>query len=63
MDDKAKEYNTNFVNVMELDSMFRAAEVGLGAINRKDTVIYADLPCHAVVAGVFHGQYFLSTGL
>ena len=38
VDDKAKEYNTNFVNVMELDSMFRAAEVVLlGAINRKES--------------------------
>ena len=38
VDDKAKEYNTNFVNVMELDSMFRVAEVLLvGAINRKES--------------------------
>ena len=38
VDDKAKEYNTNFVNVMELDSMFRTAEVVLvGAINRKES--------------------------
>ncbi len=38
VDDKAKEYNTNFVNVMELDSMFRVAEVILvGAINRKES--------------------------
>ena len=38
VDDKAKEYNTNFVNVMELDSMFRVAEVVLvGAINRKES--------------------------
>ena len=27
IDDQAKEYNTNFVNVMELDSMLRTAEV------------------------------------
>ena len=27
VDDSAKEYNTNFQNVMELDSMFRVAEV------------------------------------
>ena len=38
VDDKAKEYNTNFTNVMELDSMFRVAEVLLvGAINRKES--------------------------
>lgn len=38
VDDRAKEYNTNFVNVMELDSMFRVAEVVLvGAINRKES--------------------------
>ena len=38
VDDSAKEYNTNFVNVMELDSMFRSAEVILvGAINRKES--------------------------
>ena len=38
VDDKAKEYNTNFSNVMELDSMFRVAEVVLvGAIARKES--------------------------
>ena len=38
VDDKAKEYNTNFSNVMELDSMFRIAEILLiGAINRKES--------------------------
>lgn len=38
VDDKAKEYNTNFTNVMELDSMFRTAEIILvGAINRKES--------------------------
>ena len=38
VDDKAKEYNTNFSNVMELDSMFRVAEIILlGAINRKES--------------------------
>lgn len=38
VDDKAKEYNTNFTNVMELDSMFRVAEVVLvGAVNRKES--------------------------
>jgi succinate dehydrogenase / fumarate reductase flavoprotein subunit len=32
---QVKEYNTNFINVMEIDSMFRIAEaVLLGAINR-----------------------------
>ena len=37
VDDKAKEYNTNFSNVMEIDSMIRTAEVVLiGAINRKE---------------------------
>ena len=38
VDDKAKEYNTNFSNVMEIDSMIRVAEVLLiGAINRKES--------------------------
>ena len=38
VDDQAKEYNTNFSNVMELDSMFRVAEIVLlGAINRKES--------------------------
>lgn len=38
VDDKASEYNTNFVNVMELDSMFRVAEVVLvGALGRKES--------------------------
>ncbi len=38
VDDKAKVYNTNFSNVMELDSMFRVAEVILvGAIERKES--------------------------
>jgi succinate dehydrogenase / fumarate reductase flavoprotein subunit len=38
VDDKANEYNTNFSNVMELDSMFRVAEIVLlGAINRKES--------------------------
>lgn len=38
VDDKAIEYNTNFTNVMELDSMFRVAEVILvGAIKRKES--------------------------
>lgn len=38
VDDKANEYNTNFVNVMELDSMFRVAETVLvGALGRKES--------------------------
>ena len=38
VDDHAKEYNTNFSNVMELDSMFRISEtVLIGAINRKES--------------------------
>lgn len=38
VDDKAKEYNTNFANVMEIDSMLRTAEVVLfGALNRKES--------------------------
>jgi len=38
VDDKAKEYNTNFSNVMEVDSMFRIAEIVLlGAINRRES--------------------------
>lgn len=38
VDDKSKEYNTNFTNVMELDSLFRVAEVILmGAIWRKES--------------------------
>lgn len=38
VDDKVKEYNTNFTNVMEIDSMLRVAEVVLvGAINRKES--------------------------
>jgi len=38
VDDKAKEFNTNFSNVMELDSMFRTTEVVLlGALTRKES--------------------------
>lgn len=38
VDDSAREYNTNFCNVMELDSMFRTAETILvGAINRRES--------------------------
>lgn len=38
VEDKAKEYNTNFINVMETDSMLRTAEVLLvGALNRRES--------------------------
>jgi succinate dehydrogenase / fumarate reductase, flavoprotein subunit len=38
VDDRSKEYNTNFTNVMEIDAMLRTAEVVLmGAINRKES--------------------------
>jgi succinate dehydrogenase / fumarate reductase flavoprotein subunit len=38
VNDQAKEYNTNFINVMELDSMLRVAEVVLvGAFNRRES--------------------------
>jgi succinate dehydrogenase / fumarate reductase flavoprotein subunit len=38
VDDKAKEYNTNFINVMEIDSMLRIAEVVLmGALGRLES--------------------------
>lgn len=38
VDDKAKEYNTNFTNVMELDSMLRTCEVVLvSAYNRLES--------------------------
>ncbi len=38
VDDRAKEYNTNFTNVMELDSMLRTCEVVLvGAYNRLES--------------------------
>jgi succinate dehydrogenase / fumarate reductase flavoprotein subunit len=38
VDDRAKEYNTNFANVMEIDSMLRTAEVVLvGALNRRES--------------------------
>jgi succinate dehydrogenase / fumarate reductase, flavoprotein subunit len=38
VDDHAKEYNTNFLNVMEIDSMLRIAEVVLvGALNRRES--------------------------
>ncbi len=38
VDDQAKEYNTNFINVMEIDSMLRVAEVVLlGALNRRES--------------------------
>lgn len=38
VDDQAKEYNTNFCNVMEIDSMLRIAEIVLtGALNRRES--------------------------
>lgn len=38
VDDQAKEYNTNFINVMEIDSLLRIAEVVLiGALNRRES--------------------------
>ena len=38
VDDQAKEYNTNFINVMEIDSMLRTAEVVfIGALNRRES--------------------------
>ncbi|HYZ66013.1 MAG TPA: FAD-binding protein, partial [Nitrososphaeraceae archaeon] len=38
VDDQAKEYNTNFINVMEVDSMLRIAEVVfIGALNRRES--------------------------
>jgi succinate dehydrogenase flavoprotein subunit len=38
IDDKAKEYNTNFINVLELDSMLRTAEIVLlGCLNRRES--------------------------
>jgi succinate dehydrogenase / fumarate reductase flavoprotein subunit len=38
VDDKAKEYNTNFVNVMETDSMLRIVDTVLfGALNRHES--------------------------
>jgi succinate dehydrogenase / fumarate reductase flavoprotein subunit len=38
VDDNAREYNTNFINVMEVDSMLRIAEVVLtGALSRQET--------------------------
>ena len=38
VDDKAKEYNTNFINVMETDSIVRIAEILLtGALNRQES--------------------------
>jgi succinate dehydrogenase / fumarate reductase, flavoprotein subunit len=38
VDDKAKEYNTNFTNVMETDSILRIAEIVLmGALTRRES--------------------------
>jgi succinate dehydrogenase / fumarate reductase flavoprotein subunit len=38
VEDQAKEYNTNFINVMEIDSMLRTAEIVLaGALKRRES--------------------------
>ena len=38
VDDRAKEYNTNFINVMEVDSIARISEIVLmGALNRQES--------------------------
>ncbi|HET7148695.1 MAG TPA: succinate dehydrogenase/fumarate reductase flavoprotein subunit [Candidatus Nitrosopolaris sp.] len=38
VDDKAQEYNTNFINVMEIDSMLRIAEIVLvGGLSRQES--------------------------
>ena len=38
LDDSAKEYNTNFINVMEIDSLLRVGEIIIaGALNRKES--------------------------
>jgi succinate dehydrogenase / fumarate reductase flavoprotein subunit len=38
VDDSAKEYNTNFINVMEIDSLLRIGEIIIaGALNRKES--------------------------
>ena len=38
VDDSAKEYNTNFINVMEIDSLLRVGEIILvGALNRRES--------------------------
>lgn len=38
VDDQEKEYNTNYINVMEIDSMLRTAEIVLvGALNRHES--------------------------
>jgi succinate dehydrogenase / fumarate reductase, flavoprotein subunit len=38
VDDQEKEYNTNYINVMEIDSMLRIAEIVLvGALNRHES--------------------------
>jgi succinate dehydrogenase / fumarate reductase flavoprotein subunit len=38
VDDRANEYNTNYINVMEIDSIARISEVVLvGALNRKES--------------------------
>ena len=38
VDDKANEYNTNYINVMEIDSIARVSEIVLvGALNRQES--------------------------
>jgi succinate dehydrogenase / fumarate reductase flavoprotein subunit len=38
VDDSAKEYNTNFINVMEIDSLLRIGEIIIvGALNRRES--------------------------
>ncbi|HJU79892.1 MAG TPA: succinate dehydrogenase/fumarate reductase flavoprotein subunit [Nitrososphaeraceae archaeon] len=38
VDDSAREYNTNFINVMEIDSLLRVGEIIIaGALNRKES--------------------------
>jgi len=38
VDDRAKEYNTNFINVMEIDSLLRIGEIIIvGALNRRES--------------------------
>jgi succinate dehydrogenase / fumarate reductase flavoprotein subunit len=38
VDDSAKEYNTNFINVMEIDSLLRVGEIIIaGALNRRES--------------------------
>jgi succinate dehydrogenase / fumarate reductase flavoprotein subunit len=38
VDDRAREYNTNFINVMEIDSLLRIGElIIIGALNRRES--------------------------